>query len=92
MQRQFLSLANHDLQRDVGYESEVADPIAPGEAARHRIDQVVKVAHRVCPGQSHPRREDEVVRLMRLRENGSGRSSVTAYVVMPSADACAGLS
>ncbi len=35
----------------------------PGEAARHPIDQIVKVAHRLCPGQSHPRREDEVVRL-----------------------------
>ncbi len=44
VQRQLLSHADHELQRDVGHESVLAEPTVPGEAARRCFDHVVKAA------------------------------------------------
>lgn len=63
VQRQFLPHSHRDFQRDVGHECVRAEPFGPGEVARHRVDHVVKAAHRLILEQFHPGREDDVLRL-----------------------------
>ncbi|WSQ14964.1 hypothetical protein OG604_48685 [Streptomyces sp. NBC_01231] len=55
MQRQFLPHADHGFQCDVGHESVRAEPLGPVEVARHRVDHVVKAAHRLILEQFHSR-------------------------------------